>query len=227
MTQTQAPNMAQAAKIPAPKAPAPSRRGVLIASVVGLAVLGALALDTAIVPIGSEGDVRQQAFAPDVYGEKEFPRVQAAVIEKAVDALTLGPAVMADKAAAAKQYGTPSTTGAIMMVKLTGVAGEAKSGVYALAVDGMPADIKVRVQTGPAINGTDLRDAPGDIEFGQFKNQIEFQDAGSGLNRAMKKAVLDGIDTANLTGKTLEITGAFRLVNPKNWMITPVQVTVK
>ena len=212
---------------PAPKAPPASRRGLVIMVVAGLALLGAIALDTTVVHIGSEADVRKQAFAPDSYGETEFPRIQALVLEKAVDGLTLGPAVMADKAAAAKQYGTASTTGAIMMVKLSGVAGEAKSGVYSLVVDGLPADIKVRLQTGPAINGTDLRDAPGDIEFGKFKNQIEYQDAGSGINRAMKKAVLDGIDTTNLTGKTIEVVGAFRLVNPKNWMITPVQVVVK
>ncbi len=212
---------------PTPKAPAASRRGLMIALALGGAVLVAMALDTTVVHIGSDADVRQQAFAPDSFGDKEFPRVQAAVMEKAVDALVLGPAVLADKAAAAKQYGTASTTGAIMAVKLTGVAGEVKSGVYTLAVEGLPPDIKVRVQTGPAINGTDLRDAPGDIAFGQFKNQIEYQDAGSAINRAMKKAVLDGIDTANLSGKTLEITGAFRLVNPKNWMITPVQVVVK
>lgn len=218
MTQTSA---------PAPKAPAPSRRGLMFAALAGLGLLGAIALDTTVIEIGSESDVRKQAFSPDSYGEKEFPRIQAVILEKAVDGLVLGPAVLADKAAAAKQYGTASTTGAIMMVKLTGVAGEARSGVYALTVDGLPADIKVRLQTGPAINGTDLRDAPGDIEFGKFKNQIEYQDAGSGLNRAMKKVVLDGIETANLTGKTVEVVGAFRLVNPKNWMITPVQVTVK
>lgn len=211
----------------APKAPAASRRGLVIMAVAGLALIGAIALDTTVVPIGSEADVRQQAFSPDSYGETEFPRIQKLVLEKAVDGLTLGPAVMADKAAAAKQYGVASTTGAIMLVKLSGVAADPKSGVYTLAVDGLPPDIKVRLQTGPAINGTDLRDAPGDIEFGKFKNQIEYQDAGSGINRAMKKAVLDGIDTANLTGKTVEVVGAFRLVNPKNWMITPVQVTVK
>jgi predicted lipoprotein len=141
--------------------------------------------------------------------------------------VTIAPEVLADKKAAGEKYGTPATTGAIMMVRLTGVAGEVKAGVYTLAVEGMPADIKVRLQTGPAINGTDLRDAPGDIEFGAFKNQIEYQDAGAGINRAMKAAVLDGIDTANLAGKTVEVVGAFRLVNPKNWMITPVSVVVK
>ena len=89
---------------------------------------------------------------------------------------------------------------------------------------GVPDEIHIRVQTGPAINGTDLRDAPGDIKFGQFKNQIEYQDAGSGINRAMKKAVLDPIDTANLSGKTIDLVGVFRLINPKNWVITPVKV---
>lgn len=212
---------------PAPKVPPAPRRGLVIALAVGAAVIAAMALDTTVVHIGSENDVRQQAFSPDTFGDKEFPRIQAIVLEKALDGVTIAPEVLADKAAAGKKYGTASTTGTIMLVKLTGVAGEARSGVYDLAVEGMPADIKVRVQTGPAINGTDLRDAPGDIAFGKFKNQIEYQDAGSAINRAMKKVVLDGIDTANLTGKTLEVTGAFRLVNPKNWVITPAAVTVK
>lgn len=203
------------------------RRGVFFALALGAGVTAAMALDTTVVHIGSENDVRQLAFSPDAYGTAEFPRIQQYIIDKAVDAVAIAPEVLADKAAAAKKYGTASTTGAIMMVKLSGVAGNQKSGIYDLAVDGMPQEIKVRVQTGPAINGTDLRDAPGDIEFGKFKNQIEYQDAGSGINRAMKTLVLDPVMTGPLTGKTVEIVGAFRLVNPKNWMITPVGVTVK
>jgi predicted lipoprotein len=210
-----------------PKAAATPRRGLMIAIGLGIVVLAAIAFDTKVVDIGSEGDLRQEAFSADAFGEKEFPRIQTFVVEHAVDAATFGPAVLADKKAAAAQYGTPSSTGAIVPVRLTAVAGEAKSGVYELKADGVPADIHVRVQTGPAINGTDLRDVTGDIAFGHFKNQIEYQDAGSGINRAMKKAVLDGVDTANLSGKTLEIFGAFRLINPKNWLITPVKVTVK
>lgn len=193
----------------------------------GIAVVAAMALDTTVVRIGGENDLRQAAFSPDAYGDQEFPRIQAFVTEKAVDAVKLGPAVLADKAAAAKQFGTASSTGAIMMTRLTGVVGDVSSGIYDVAVAGMPADVRVRVQTGPAINGTDLRDAPGDIAFGAFKNQIEYQNAASGINRAMKKVVLDGIDTASLKGKTIEVTGAFRLINPKNWLVTPVSVSVK
>lgn len=204
-----------------------SRHRIWIAGAIVLAVIAAIALDTTVVRVGSDSDTRQQAFSPDTYGQAEFPRIKDAVIAKAVDVVTLAQAVQADKAAAAKEYGTPATTGTVMMVKFTGVAGEAKSGVYEMAIDGMPEGISIRLQTGPAINGTDLRDAPGDIEFGAFKNQIEYQDAGSAINRAMKTAVLDGIDTANLTGKTLEVTGAFTLINAKMWRITPVSVTVQ
>ena len=40
----------------------------------------------------------------------------------------------------------------------------------------------------------------------------------------MKKAVLAGIDTGALPGKTVSVVGAFTLVNPKNWLVTPVEI---
>lgn len=212
---------------PAPKAPATSRRGLYMICGAALALAAAIAADTTVIHIGSEADVRQQAFSPDAFGETEFPRIRDFVLEKAVDGLTIAPEVLADKKAAGQKYGTVSSTGAIVMVRVTGTLGEAKAGVYDLLVPGVPEPLKLRVQTGPAINGTDLRDAPGDIAFGAFKNQIEYQDAGSGINRAMKKAVLDGIDTSALSGKTVEVVGAFRLGNAKNWLITPVALEVK
>ena len=109
----------------------------------------------------------------------------------------------------------------------TATVGERKSNYHTMTIDGLPGELTVRVQTGPAVNGTDLRDATGTIEFGQFKNQIEYQDAGSALNNEMKKAVLAGVDVENLTGKTVDITGVFKLVNPKSWLVTPVKLEVK
>ena len=215
------------ADLPAPKAPATSRRGLMISLAAVVVVFGAIAFDTKIVRIGSGQDAASQAFSPDKFGAEQFPRIQEFVVKRAVDAPVLASAVLADKAASIKQYGTDSSTGAILPVRLSGVLGEGKSGVYDLKVEGVPDEIHVRVQMGPAINGADLRDAPGDIKFEQFKNQIEYQDAGSGINRAMKKAVLDSIDAANLTGKTIDLIGVFRIINPKNWVITPVKVAVK
>ena len=127
----------------APKAPAPSRRGLILSAVLGVAVLGAIALDTTVVRVGSEADARQQAFSPDTYGTEEFPRIRDAVIERAVPAADLAAAIAADQDAAIAEYGTPASTGAIMMVTLTGTAGEPRAGVYPLTVEGLPEDLRV------------------------------------------------------------------------------------
>jgi predicted lipoprotein len=209
--------------------PGPARKSLqrLVLAGVAAVVVAAMALDTKVVRIGSEEDVSENVFSPETFGAAEFPKVKASIEQRAVDSKTLAAAIAADKAAAAKQYGVPAGVGAVIPVSFTGVVGDGKSGVYNVAVDGLPPETKVRVQTGPAINGTDLRDATGEIRFGQFKNQIEFQNAGAGINNAMKQQVLAGIDNKALTGKTVSVVGAFTLVNPKNWLVTPVRLEVR
>ncbi|NIY73794.1 DUF2291 domain-containing protein [Marivivens donghaensis] len=194
---------------------------------VAVVVIGAIAIDTKVVQIGSEEDGRAQAFNPDSYGAEQFPRIRDLIVERAPDAVTLANELAADKNAAIEAYGTKTAIGGIMPVTATGTLGEGRSGIYDLNVDGMPEGVRIRVQTGPAINGTDLRDMPGDIVFGEFTNQIEYQDAGSGINRAMAAEALSDLDRENLTGKTVEVTGAFTLINPKNWLITPVALEVQ
>ncbi len=207
--------------------PARSSRRKLILAGIGLVVLAAIAFDTKVVRIGSPEDVASDVFSPEAFGAAEFPKIQASVVERAVDAATLAPEVMADKAAAAAKYGVKAGVGATIPVKFTGVVGDGKAGVYNVAVDGLPPEVKIRVQTGPAINGTDLRDATGDILFGQFTNQIEYQNAGAAINNELKKEVLADIDPKALPGKTVSVTGAFTLINPKNWLVTPVELTVQ
>ena len=43
----------------------------------------------------------------------------------------------------------------------------------------------------------------------------------------MKKQVLATTDSVRSTGKTVTVTGAFQLVNPKGWLVTPSQLEVK
>ena len=137
-------------------------------------------------------------------------------------------AIAKDRATAEKEYGVPAGVGPEISVKFTGVVGEGKSGIYKVAVDGVPDTLLIRVQTGPAINGTELRDATGKITFGQFTNQIEYQNAGSALNKEMKKAgSVESRHRARLTGKTISVVGAFKLVNPKSWLVTPVRLDVQ
>lgn len=198
-----------------------------IATAAVVVLVGAMAFDTKVVRIGSEHDVREQKFAPEAFGVAMFPQIRDAVEAKAVDAAELAAALAADKKAAADKFGVATATGPIFAVKFTGVAGERKGNMSTFAVNGLPAEVTVRVQTGPALNGTDLRDATGKIQFGQFKNQIEYQDAGSAINNEVKKTVLNGMDPEALTGKTVEVVGVFRSINPKNWIVTPVRFAVK
>lgn len=206
--------------------PAFLNRTVLWSAVAAVVVIGAIGFDTKVVTIGSDGDVRQQAFSPESYGASEFPKIKASVEERAADAVEVGQALASDKDAAGKKYGVGNVN-PVIPIKFTGTVEERKSNYNVIKVDGLPEGMAIRVQTGPAVNGTDLRDATGTIEFGQFKNQIEFQNAGSALNNEMKKQVLQGVDVNNLVGKTVSVTGVFKLVNPKNWLVTPVGFEVK
>ena len=192
-----------------------------------LIVLGAMIFDTKIVAIGSAEDTRKAAFSPEAFGKAEFPNVQAAVEQRAVDAPTLASAIAKDKATAEKQYGVPANVGTEFSVKFSGVVGEGKSGIYTVKIANVPDALVARIETGPAINGTDLRDATGTITFGQFTNQIEYQNAGSALNNEMKKQVLSAIDNTQLAGKTISVVGVFKLINPKGWLVTPVKLSIQ
>jgi predicted lipoprotein len=200
----------------------------IILAVIVVVVLILMALGTKVVGNGSGAAASAGEFSAANYGKTEFPKVQKAIEKQAVDASTLAEAIAADPTAAGKKYGVPGTTGPELSVKFTGtVSGPAADGVYPVTVAGLPTALQIRVQTGPAINGTDLRDATGKIKFGQFTNQIDYQNAGAALNKQMKKSVLNKIDTTSLQGKTVEVVGAFQLINPNGWLVTPVKLSVQ
>jgi predicted lipoprotein len=189
-------------------------------------LVGAIAYDTTIVQIGSSQDAREQAFNPDLFGMAEFPRIRDAVMARAPDAVTLAEALAADKKAATAKYATMAGAFPVVPVQVAGTVADGKSGIFTVNVAGLPAGVVIRVQTGPAINGTELRDITGDIGFGAFTNQIEFQNAGAGINRAMAEQVLAKLDRDSLSGKQISVVGAFTMINPKNWLITPVTLEV-
>lgn len=203
------------------------RLRLLLASAAAVILVVAMALNIKVVKIGSEAAAQPGAFSPADYGQAEFPKIQAAIEKRAVDAATLAAAIAKDPKAAATQYGIPGDIGPQYAVKFTGVAGKQTFGVYYVKIPGVPDSLIVRVQTGPAINGTAVRDATGLISFGQFTNQIDYQNAGSALNNEIKKQVLAKVDTGKLTGKTISVVGAFQLVVPNSWLITPVKLDVQ
>ncbi|MFJ7289906.1 DUF2291 family protein [Curtobacterium sp. NPDC098951] len=203
----------------------PTRRIVLVAVVIVVVV--AMALSTKVVGKGSSVGAGPAAFSASAWGKTNFPKVQQAIAKRAVPATELAPAVLADSTSAAKRYGVDAGTGPEFSTTFTGTVGKAQDGVYPVTVDGVPSGLLIRIQTGPAINGTDLRDAPGTVEFGQFTNQIDYQNAGAALNDQLKKQVLAKVDITALEGKEVTVTGAFQLINPKGWLVTPSELEVR
>lgn len=199
-----------------------SRLSVYWWPAVVLLALVAMALDTKVVDIGTKQDIQTDVFSAHAYGKKEFPRIQAEIEKTAVDAKVLATAIAQDKAAAGKKYGKPGSVGPIFPVKFSGTVEKGRNGIFTVAADGIPEDLTIRVQMGPAINGTDVRDATGTVSFGQFINQIDYQNAGAALNDEVKSHVLIGIDRDKLEGKKIEVVGVFQLINPANWLVTPV-----
>jgi predicted lipoprotein len=192
-----------------------------------LVLLTAMLLDTHVVRIGSAENVQEQVFSPAAFANTQFPIIQTDIVNRAVDINVLYKAIAADKKVAGEKYGVASGIGPVIPVFFTGIIKEGKSGIFKISIQGFPEKPLIRVQTGPAVNGTDIRDATGDIEFGQFKNQIEYQNVGSALNNVVKTQVLASIDHKNLMGKVVKVVGVFKLINPKSWLITPVKFEVQ
>ena len=93
-------------------------------------------------------------------------------------------------------------------------------------VKGVPKDVTVSLQVGPAINGTALRDARGlhrvrpVPEPGRVRRR-----AATALNNKVKAKVLKGIDPADASrARRVTFLGAFTLVTPDVVTITPVRL---
>ena len=204
-----------------------SRRTLAIAALVVLVV--AMGLSTKVVGKNSSLSESAQAFDPAKYGAKQFPIQQKAIAEKAVVATTLATDLKQDQTQAAAKYGVSANGGAAteVPVTFTGVVGKVPSvGYTPVKVAGLTGGTQVNVQLGPAIVGTDLRDATGKIQLGGFENQIEFQNAGTAINDESKK-MLTKAGAPDLSGKSVTVTGVFPLVNPKLWNVTASELRVK
>lgn len=197
---------------------------------IGLAIVLLLAMffSTKIVPAGSGAAQGPAAFNAADYGKKQFPKQQAFIDKNAVDAATLAAAAEKDPTAAEQKYGKTSDGATyVIPVKFTGVVGKIPPDGYTpITVPGLPPGIKVGVQLGPAINGTDLRDVTGDITLNNFQNQIQLQDAGAAINDQLK-AELNSVNAQSLSGKTIQVYGAFTLINPQQWNVTPSRINVE
>jgi len=205
----------------------------VVGGVVAVALLAAIAATTTTVSASDPGAAAAAGgstfdaveYATEHYDSEVVPNIQ----DNAVDITELLPQIIDDPQAAGEQYGHQSgaTSPFAYPVKGEGVAGKVDGTLLPLTIEGIPDDVRVMIQIGPAINGTALRDATGLVDFNDFLNQIEYANAATELNNKVKSDVLADFDAKGAEGKTVRFVGAFAYgSNTAVLQITPVELEV-
>jgi predicted lipoprotein len=170
----------------------------------------------------------REVFDPEQFGRENFaPRVVPELEKRAVELTELVPALEEDADAAGERYGVRAGSSPYSFaVRAEGVAGKPDGSLVPIKVEGVPEDVTVSLQIGPAINGSSLRDAVGLYDFNDFLNQVDYARAGTALNNEVKATVLKDFDRDAVEGKTVSFLGAFTFLAPNVITITPAQLEV-
>jgi predicted lipoprotein len=200
--------------------------------IVGVAVLVvvliAVVLDTKFLSPQAVAELNPPPFNAETYGTEEFPKVAEKIKSEADDIVVIAKAVEADPAAACKQYGQDLGSGACAYaVKATGTAGAVDGNFVVLTVPGMPAGTTVRIPLGAAVSGTPVRDCTGDIKFGDFAGQTDFQSVANQFKLRIQQDVLAKADPKSWAGKQATVHGCWGTGGPPNsFNIQPVEIEV-
>lgn len=138
-----------------------------------------------------------------------------------------------DLNAAAAKYGHKEKDGTApwtFAAKVSGtiVKAETKSRAAYLEAD-VDGDGKgdVRIQIGPVIKGTAIRDSLDFVNFNEFKNQIQWAEFGKAFNTHVYGLTLEKISREGLEGKKVEALGAYPLPSTgQPALLTPVTLTI-
>jgi predicted lipoprotein len=209
---------------PAPRRRVPAR---VVVGVLLLLLVVAMVLSTDFRSASAPVPGAQKKFDAASYGKENYAsKVKPAIEKDPVALTTLAPLMKQDAEAAGKKYGKRegSSSPYAYSVSFEGTARKAVGGLMQVDVPGLPKTTRVSVQTGPAINGTTLRDATGLVSFNDFVNQVEYANAATALNTEMKKDLLQGLDVASLAGKKVTVVGTIAPLTPDVITVTPVSL---
>ncbi|MBY5555766.1 DUF2291 domain-containing protein (plasmid) [Rhizobium leguminosarum] len=208
-------------------------KGALLAAVVAAALPGCKIIKTPTAEQKAAAAAKT-AFDPNAKVEAIWQSEAVPYFEKrAGDLKDVMQLSASSPDAAGEKYGNPrkqSSSPWTYAVKITGkvIAVDTASRAATLDVDADgdgKADAKVQI--GPALRGTALRDTLEFVNFNEFKNQIEWAQFGKAFNEKANTTFLSAIPREDLAGKTVTAIGAFPL--PKSGelpLVTPSELKV-
>lgn len=138
-----------------------------------------------------------------------------------------------DLDAAAAKYGHKEKEGSApwtFAAKVSGTIIKAETASRAAYLDAdVDGDGKadVRIQIGPVIRGTAIRDSLDFVNFNEFKNQIQWAEFGKAFNVHVNGLTLEKLPREGLEGKKVEALGAYPLPSAgQPALLTPATITI-
>jgi predicted lipoprotein len=201
---------------------------------IGILLLTTTSCVLATVRSLEEDEAANQGFNPAAYVDGIWDdQLLPTVRENAVEVTVLLAELDADQAAATRNYGHRSGTGAYSFL----IFGNAKvllvdlsSRIGLMSLDFPPYDGEpdANMAIGPVIRNRNdaVRDAVGFIQFNDFVNQTEFAGVGSAIKDRILRDVISNLDLESIEGKTIHFYGAFTLDDLANIEIVPVILEV-
>jgi len=214
------------------------RIGAISGIVVALVVLWLAGLLATVKPAASATSLQavmeggtafdKVKFVNDIWQSKVIPTVE----EKSIGINTLLASIQKDPDEAAKRYGNNVGGADNFLVQFAGkvvdVDTTSLTGTVSVDVDAAEKGFTVKIQIGPIILGTALRDAVKFISFEQFTNQMQFGGVSDEMNSRAQNGI-SKIDFKTLLGKRVSVKGAFTYdsTTPKDILVTPAIVKVE
>ncbi|WP_158247572.1 DUF2291 family protein [Actinomyces qiguomingii] len=200
--------------------------GVIVKAGGAVAILAVCFFGTTFMtPEEAEALLTAGSTDPVAYAEEHYDSTITYINDSATDLAGLIEDLRADEQGTSEELGKRDGEAAYTFaVTTTGTVQEGGFGQVDLAVEGVPSDVTVSVQTGPAVMGTALRDVTGEVTFDMFENQIDYAQVGLSLNDPLKTGVLADNDLTSMIGQEITVVGAFAYSDPTHVVITPISI---
>lgn len=206
-----------------------SHKGI-IRKAVGLVLLAgllvAMYMNTMFLTPAQEEELMPKPFSSIEYSTEQFPIITDKIIDKAVSIDELAVAINSNLETAAKKYGVDSGSGKYTVpVKAEGVVESVDQNWIVIRAEGVAEAIRVPI--GAALNGTPIRDVTGEIVFGDFDNQTDYQAVANEFKILMENKIIKTLDKASLPQKKVTVYGAWVTGGaPGQYLIQPVKFEV-
>ncbi|KQS75688.1 hypothetical protein ASG25_20285 [Rhizobium sp. Leaf384] len=210
----------------------PAAAALCLASAILMVLPGCKIIKT---PTAEEAaEVASGGFNPERQASELWaPKVVPYLTSKAGPYGEVAALIASDAEAAAAKYGhkekegnAPWTYAAKVSGRIVKAETTSRAATLDTDIDG-DGKADVRIQIGPVIKGTAIRDSLDFVSFNQFKNQIQWAEFGKAFNAHLNAQVLQALPRDGLDGKTVEAVGAFPVpAKGQLPLLTPVTITL-